>query len=591
VIIEEVQEPSWLRTVAFPARLALVVLIVQWLRLVSWISPSHKVGRYARFARSVRDMLVGFGPVGIKLGQTLAMRSDLLPADFVAELVGMRDIAPGVPFARIRQYVEQELGGRLERHFEEFSEEPFTATASFQVHRARLRQEQVWVAVKVLRPYAEDTFARDIALLRRVTKWLDVLRVTPNMRWLELSREVEENATRELDLRFEAASLGQLKKTLPSHGIYVPEVYSRYSTRRMLIMEFIHAALMADYVALKDRDPARLEAWLEENKIKPRKVARRLFHSLWRQVFEDNFFHADLHPDNVILLRNSRLAVIDCRTAGQLEGETLVKHRRLFEALADREFSTAAEYGFLTVSRLPRVDLGEVKAEFTRLWRRWEIRNHVRELPAADKSLTRMLDGITRIMYRYGFEAQWSMARLGWAAVNADTSILHLASDVNYLEWLGGYFRAANRRRSRVRPREIANRLVVMLSATLDLPKTLTADSVAQQEVLRRQSRVVHGSASMGSYVIATMCSFLAVGLLLVGAFLFFVWLDRQFQVSAENLIGSQLMGVIRAAPALGFWPSIAVVLIVTFLFRRVLTVRRVSLSRGVRQRRSRAAV
>src|SRR5262249_52672084 len=199
-------------------------------------------------------------------------------------------------------------------------------TTSFQVHRARLRQEQVWVAVKVLRPYAEATFARDVVILRRMTSWLEFLPVYPNMRWQGLCREVEEAGRRELELRFEAAALRQLQQTLPAHGVYVPEVHGTYSTRRILTMEFIHAALMADLVALKQTDPQRLAAWLEENNIQPRRLAKRLFYSIWRQILEDNFFHADLHPDNVIVLRDSRLAVIDCRSAGQLEAENLTKH-------------------------------------------------------------------------------------------------------------------------------------------------------------------------------------------------------------------------------------------------------------------------
>ena len=87
------------------------------------------------------------------------------------------------------------------------------------------------------------------------------------MRWSDLCREIQETMVRELDLRYEASSLQQLQRTLPRHGIYVPEVFSEYCTARVLVMEYIHGALIADYLDLCRSDPQRLARWLEEEKI------------------------------------------------------------------------------------------------------------------------------------------------------------------------------------------------------------------------------------------------------------------------------------------------------------------------------------
>ncbi len=480
----------------------------------------------------------------------------------------------------------------LDRDFDEFNPTPFAAAASFQLHRARLRREQVWVAVKVLQPHAEKTFAQDIALLRRATGWLQRLRVYPKMRWLDLCREVEEASARELDLRFEAASLRQLRTTLPPHGVYVPEVYSAYSTRRVLVMEFIHAALMADYIELKRTDPQGLADWLRENNIQPRRLAQRLFHSVWRQILEDNFFHADMHPSNVLLLRDSRLAVIDCRGVGQLEAESLSKQRRFIEALADGEYATAAEYSFLLMSRLPLVDMGEVKAHFVRVWRLWETRNYVRELPAAEKSITHMLDGLNRIMYRYRFEAQWAMASLTGTLINADASILDLASDVNYLQWLRQYFRAAARRRKRISLRDMSDRAVLTLSSMLHIPKTLAGASIAQQEILRRQARVYQASTTKSGYVLAAIYSFLGLGVILLGALLAGAFLSQHSEASLEPVLGPQLAALAHAVPALGSWAWGGVLLLLAGLYRRTQSLKRRCLQHHiVRQPEARPAI
>ncbi|HEY7314084.1 MAG TPA: AarF/ABC1/UbiB kinase family protein [Gemmataceae bacterium] len=568
IVLEPLRPPSRLRPFLLLFGLVHLWLLALWLRLTLRFTP-------ARYARRVRAFLLQLGPVGRMLGQLLAMRSDLIPAEFAAELAVLEERGTGVPFDLIRQVVERELHKPLESHFEEFHEVPFTATTSFQLHRARLRREGVWVAVKVLRPHIEETTARDLALLRRLTGWLQLLRVYPKMRWSDLWREVAEVSTRELDLRFEAASLRHLRRTLPPHGVYVPDIYPDYSTRRVLVMEFIHAALLADYAELKRTDPHVLDAWLKENNIRPRRLARRLFHSVWRQILEDNYFHTDLTPYNVILLRDSRLAVIDCRGVGMFEMETLAKHRRFVESIAEGEYATAAEFSFLLSSRLPVVDLGEVKAQFVRLWRQWETRNYVPGLPAAEKSLTRMLDGLNRIMFRYHFEAQWGMARFARTLINAEVSILQLADEVNYLIWLRRYLRAAERRNNRINVRELSDRAVITAMAALELPKLMSADSIAQQEVLRRQARVFHGSTTKTGYLLGTLYGALASAWLLVGALLTCAFLDQHYQTPLEPMLGPQLLSVVRALPPLSYGVWVGVLLVVLYLYRRLIRLKR----------------
>jgi ubiquinone biosynthesis protein len=541
-------------------RLATLTL---WLRLTMRLTP-------AEYARHVREFLQRLGTVWITLGRTLSMRSDLVSAEFASELVKLHERGDGFPFATARQIIERELNVPLERYFEEFAETPFSAMSSFQLHRARLRREQIWVAVKVLRPYAEETARQDLALIRRLTWWLGRLGIYPRMRWGDLHREVEETALRELDLRFEAASLRQFRRTLPAHGVYVPDVYSAYSTRRVLVMEFIHGALMADHIEMSRKDPQRLATWMDENNVQPRRVAQRLFHSVWRQIFEDNFFHADLHPHNVILLRDNRLAIVDCRCAGMLEADNLAKHRRFIEALSRREFTAAAEHGLLLVARLPMVDLSEVRAQFIRVWRRWENRNYVQELPSYEKSFTSMLDQLNRIMYRNKFEVQWSMARFGWTLVNADTSILHLTSEMNYLQWLRQYFRAAARRSNRIGLDELADGAVLTVSTLAQLPHSVVANSVAQQELLRRQARVFRSSTTKSGYFLATLYAIAGAALMLVGALFALAFLDQHYEVALGPVLGGQLLSAVRAMPALNYWMWILLLSLTVVMARRV---------------------
>jgi ubiquinone biosynthesis protein len=577
--VERVPLPSRFRTWFVVRQLLWLGFRTEWLRWTGRLTP--KV-----FAAEVRDVFKRLGPLWIQAGKFMAMRSDLVPVEFSRELALLRDQASGFPFSDAKEIIEGELGGTLDRHFDEFDRAPFAASSNFQLHRARLRREQVCVAVKVQRPFAETVVAQDLAAIRRVTRWFAWLKIQPRMHWHDLYREIEEQLSRELDFRFEASALGQLAKTLPRHGIHVPDLFLEYCTRRVLVMEYLRGVLLSDYFAASRREPERIARWHEANGVHPRKVARRLFHSVWRQIFEDNYFHADMHPGNVILLRDNRLAIIDCRSIGFLEVEQLRKIRMYYRSLSRAEFSTAAEHFFLLAYRLPVVELGDVKAQFVRVWRRWESRNYVRDLPSHEKSLTQMLDELNRIMHRYGFEIQWSMAKLAWTLVNADTSILPLSTSINYLKWLDKYFRGASRRQNRINPDELARRSFQLWNSMQEWPRMIVESSVAQQEIVRRQAQVVQSSTYKSSYVLATLYEFLALGFLgaaiVASQALVVQHLGNGADSRLKQWLGADLHGMLGLLPTLEPAVWLIMIMLLAYLSIRAAMLRRRSLRKDV---------
>jgi ubiquinone biosynthesis protein len=575
VRIAEVQPPARWRTWIVLYQLACLGAALLWLRLSFRLTPTES-------ARRLRGFLQRMGTIWVKAGQFMGMRSDLLPREFTMELAQLRDLGTGIPFAAAKRRIEQELGAPLERCFDQFEPAPFAATTGFQLHRARLRREQARVAVKIIRPYAKEIFRRDFEVIRRVTGWLRLLHIHPRMRWGDLCREINEAMVRELDLRYEAASLEQLRRTLPRHGIYVPQVFSKYSTTGLLVMEYIPGALIADYIALARSDPRRLAGWLQENGITPRKVAQRMFESLWRQVLEDNLFHADMSPYNVVFLRNNRLAVIDCRSVGSLEAESLEKHRMFIRALAAGQYATAAERSFLLLFRLPQVDLGEVKSQFVRVWRRWENRNFVRHLEPEEKSLTRMFDELNRIMYRWNFEVDWSMAKFAWTVVNADISIMRLAPDDNYHRWLQCYFRRADRRANRIKTDELARQANITWNAFAEMPRRISESTMALQDIFRRQARMLRGSTTKSGHFLAVLYDFLALGLVLLGGLCGFALAAQHYGASLPPILGNQLAAVVAALPLLNWWTWIAVLLLILYGRRRFIRLKRSHLQQRV---------
>lgn len=562
------RKPSWLRPV-----LVFITLFWQFM-LFLWYMVIHKSHR-AEYGRQAVHFLRRSGAVWIKAGQLLSLRSDLLSTDVCRELASLQDLGNGVPFESVRQILEEELQCSLTSLFDHFDEQPFLATSVAQLHRAYLRPEKAWVVVKVQKPFAKQLFMQDMAIIRKIPWLLNALSVYPNMRWGDLHKQLNELMTKELDFRYEVSSLRRLKKKLKSHKVYVPKTFRSYCTRRVLVMEFIHGVLMTDFIAVQQADPSRLQTWLQENDIHPRRVARRLFRSVYRQIFEDNVFHGDMHPGNVVLLRYDRLAILDCRSIGSLEGELLTKYRLFLDAFAHKRYGNATDVYFLAASSLPVVDTARVKAELTRLWRVWEAKTHIREFDYQEKSLGGIFDDMNKLMFTYQFTIQWSLSKLVRALVNLDASLRYLAPSINYPREMRRYFAHAEKRTAAAQLRRSPKRIPRSIIASHSLPGQAAEYKLFQQSVLRRQAQVVQGKTTKTGYVIASLLGCLSIILLFVEGLAGCAFLHQVFRYPVQHITGNQLFTVIRLMPDISWmvWLLILVGIAPLFISVRRLKV------------------
>jgi ubiquinone biosynthesis protein len=479
---------------------AIVLDLIRFLLSVAWLALTRKLTK-ATFAVRLRVFLEKMGFLWIKAGQLLSLRSDLLPREICTELSNLQYQAFGFPPAIARQTIEAELGGPIETIFDEFEEHPFAAASISQVHKARLREEQAWVAVKVQRPDIQWVFSKDMGLLRILVKILNWFKIWPFMRWDEGMWEITEIMTEETDYRYEASNLRRLKKILRKHQVYVPKVFQRFSTQRVLTMEFIAAPLMTEYLAARDRRPEETAAWLRENKIKPRKLGRRLFLSLMRQLFEEELFHADMHPGNIMLLRNSRFALIDFGTAGHLEYEWLEKYLQSMKALTERNYAKAADLFLYLCPSLPAIDLAPAKEKMIRVFRAWAERAALKSLPYEEKSISYMALELTKVWLEYGIMMSWSFVKMDRSWSTLDASLTSLIPKDNYNKLFEEYFSQRNLRRSRecMKLKNIAD----FVSA---LPDVILEYRLYISNLMRRVSLVIEATRTKMSYVFE-LCS------------------------------------------------------------------------------------
>jgi ubiquinone biosynthesis protein len=290
-----------------PAMLLVKVLVA--LNPRCWSVCEH----FSRGAR-LRLALETLGPIYIKFGQILSTRRDLLPDDIADELAKLQDQVP--PFASdvAIAIIEKAYKKPVNEIFSNFDPEPLASASIAQVHTAVLPNGED-VVLKIVRPNIAKAVNKNIKFLYGAAKTLQ--RVWPDARRLrpvEVVAEFEKTLHHELDMVREAANASQLRRNfLDSDIIYVPKVYFDYTVKNIMVMERIYGTKVSDVETL-NRHNVDLE-----------RLARNGVEIFMTQVFRDSFFHADMHPGNVLVdLTNpekAKYCAIDFGIVGSLSDD------------------------------------------------------------------------------------------------------------------------------------------------------------------------------------------------------------------------------------------------------------------------------
>ena len=230
------------------------------------------------------------GPIFVKFGQALSTRRDLLPDDVADELAKLQDRVPPFCGQEARRIVEKAYGCDVSEIFSNFDETPLASASIAQVHAATLHDGSD-VVVKVLRPDVHKFVKRDLEVLHLIANlahryWADGRRLRPR----EVVADYEQTVMDELDLLREAANASQLRRNFEnSSDLYVPLVYWDHCKVNVMVMERIHGIAVNDVATLK------------QNGVNMKKLSERGVHIFFTQVFQHNFFHADMHPGNIFV--------------------------------------------------------------------------------------------------------------------------------------------------------------------------------------------------------------------------------------------------------------------------------------------------
>ena len=323
------------------------ILYVSWknglLTMLVEAEPEGRVARWLGFyarrrhfskprAVRLREALESLGPIFVKFGQMLSTRRDLLAPDFADELAKLQDRVPPFPSDQAIAEIERGLGMPLTEAFSEFDPKPVASASVAQVHFARLHNGHD-VAVKVLRPGMHGVVNHDIDLLDTFAQLIE--RFSEDGRRLKPREVVAEFAKHlhdEFDLVREAANASQLRRNFADGRLLVvPEVYWDFCATNVMTMERMHGIPVSRIDELR-------AAGIDLNRLSSEGV-----EIFFTQVFRDGFFHADMHPGNILVASDGRYVALDFGIVGTLNDVDKNYLAQNFLAFFQRDYRRVAE--------------------------------------------------------------------------------------------------------------------------------------------------------------------------------------------------------------------------------------------------------
>jgi predicted unusual protein kinase regulating ubiquinone biosynthesis (AarF/ABC1/UbiB family) len=304
-----------------------VLLVGLFYRTIDRWHWSHRRGEspedlQRRRAQWLLGRLVWLGPTFVKVGQSVASRPDLLPLTYLQVLSTLYDGLPPFPNEIALAFIEEELGWKAQTLFVQFDPEPFAAASLGQVYHA-VTFEGREVAVKVQRPDLLHVISLDLALVRRLAAIVERFpRLSRSQPWVSLVDEFGAKLFEELDYIHEGHLTEHFHanvKEMP--GIYAPQVFWDFTSRRVLTTEYIEGIKVTD------------KAGLQATGVDIHRLLSQGVRANLKQLFEHGLFHADPHPGNLLVLpEDGTLVFLDFGMMGIISDD---QKERMVEIFVD----------------------------------------------------------------------------------------------------------------------------------------------------------------------------------------------------------------------------------------------------------------
>jgi ubiquinone biosynthesis protein len=347
------------------------------------------------------------GPIFVKFGQLLSTRPDLVPDDIVVELNYLQDRVPPFPNDTFRKIVELALGASVDSIFSDYDNEPLASASVAQVHAATLKNGKA-VVIKAVRPNIAPIIEQDVALLLKLARLLEKYSADGRrLRPVEIVEDYRNTIFDELNLQKEAANASQLRRNFANSSLlYVPEVYWEYTRNNVLVLERIYGI------------PITNLSELHAQNTNMKRLAERGVEIFFTQVFDHNFFHADMHPGNIFVSREHpelpQYIAVDMAIVGSLTREDQYYLARNLLAMFRRDYRQVAELHVQSGWVPPHVGVEEFESAIR------TVCEPIFEKPLKDISFGHALINLFRTAQRFDMEVQPQLVLLQKTLLNIE---------------------------------------------------------------------------------------------------------------------------------------------------------------------------
>jgi predicted unusual protein kinase regulating ubiquinone biosynthesis (AarF/ABC1/UbiB family) len=279
----------------------------------------------ARHLETAMKMVGALGQMkgaAMKLGQFASfIDTEFIPEEYreiyQEQLGKLRSEAPAMPWEQVVKVLEEEYEGEpLSEYFTEIEHEAFAAASIGQVHRAELLDGRR-VAVKIQYPGIAEAMEADLRNAGTIVRLAKA--IAPGLDAKAIAEEIRERMMEELDYEYEAQNQRIFSRAYRDHPfIYVPEVVSRISRRRVLVTEFVEGIGFDAIKELPHEERSRF--------------GEIVFRGSFGSIYHLQQFNADPHPGNYILMDDGRVAFLDFGMTKKLDREQILLEQRAFDA-------------------------------------------------------------------------------------------------------------------------------------------------------------------------------------------------------------------------------------------------------------------
>ncbi len=423
----------------------------------------------------IREALEELGPLFVKFGQTLSTRVDIIPEDIIQELLSLTDQVQPFCGQIAAQMIEEALQQPLSNIFKHFDTKPLASASIAQVQAATLH-DGTEVIVKVLRPHIRKKIRRDLALLKTMAGLLSFF--SKRIRHFKPKAIVAEFASileDELDLMREAANASVLKRHFQdSELLYVPKIYWEFTSKSTLIMERVYGISPGNIALLKARG------------FNLSLLSKRCIEIFFVQVFRDSFFHADMHPGNLLVSEASTespsLIALDFGIMGTLSSRDQRYLAENLLSLINRDYRRVAELHAASGWIPKHISIDAFAAAIR------TVAEPLFEQPTKDISFAKLLLRLLQTASRFDINIQPQLTLLQKTLMNVEGLSRHLDPELDVFAVVKPLLQ--NWIQNQVGPKAFLRKMKtygpLWMEKLPELPQLLYANLVAIQEPLEK---------------------------------------------------------------------------------------------------------